>query len=398
MQLSATATGHAPNAGSGPRPGPGGALLAAALALPGVAPPAAAYDPPDGHTVGVRHLDYRDAQPGLSRVRVSSPSVWYTGPVGEDWSIAASGGVDAVSGASPRWHTAVSGASSLRDRRVYGDLRLTRHADRMAWTVGIAQSDENDYRSRAASAGVRIRSEDGNTEWSGAAAFARDRIDGADPSPIAGDRRTLELSAGVTRVASTRDIVALQLGLARADGTLSDPYKYPDRRPDRRDQVSVLLRWNHHIADGPTALAGSTLRTQYRHYRDSWGVRAHTLGVEWVRPLAHGWTFAPLARLHSQSAARFYFDPVYDPVLGAPFPPGFASSPDRAVSPDQRLSAFGALAAGLRVAWRIDEAWTVDMRAEWYRQQGTWRIGGEGSPGLARLEARILQFGASRRF
>ncbi len=174
----------------------------------------------------------------------------------------------------------MSGASSLRERRVYGDLRVTRHADRTAWTVGIAQSDENDYRSRAVSAAMRLRSEDGNTEWSGAAAFARDRIDGADPSPIAGDRRTLELAAGVTRIASTRDVVALQLGLTRADGMLSDPYKYPDRRPDRRDQASMLLRWNHHIADGPAALAGSTLRTQYRYYRDGWGVRAHTLGAE----------------------------------------------------------------------------------------------------------------------
>ena len=376
----------------------GRALLAAALALPGVAPPAAAFDAPDAHTVGVRHLEYQDSQPGLRRVRVSSPSVWYTGPIGADWSIAASGGADVVSGASPRWHSAVSSASSFRDRRLTGEVRLTRHLERSAWTAGIALSDEYDYRSRAVSAGVRLRSDDGNTEWSAGAAVTRDRIDGADPSPVAGDRRTTELIAGITRITSPRDVVQVQASVARADGVLSDPYKFPDRRPDRRDQATLLLRWNHHVADGPAVLAGSTLRTQYRYHRDDWGVRAHTLGAEWVRPIGGGWTVTPLARLHSQSAARFYYDPVYDPVLGAPFPPGFGATPGRLLSPDQRLSAFGALAAGLRLAWRIDDAWTVDVRAEWYRQQGTWRIGGEGSPGLARLDARIVQFGASRRF
>ena len=378
--------------------GRGGALLAAALALPGVAPPAQAYDAPIVRTVGVRHLEYQDSQPGFKRVRVASPSIWFTGPVDDDWSLSASLGADIVSGASPRWHDAVGSASSFRDRRINGDWRVTRHFDRTAWTVGFAHSDENDYRSRALSVAVRQRSEDGNTEWSGGAAMARDRIDGVDPSPIEGSRRTMELIGGLSRITSPRDIVQVQASLARSDGVLTDPYKFPDRRPDRREQGAVQLRWNHHIASGGEMLAGSTLRTHYRYYRDDWGVRAHTVGTEWVRPLAGGWLVAPLARYHTQSAARFYYDPVYDPVLGEPFPPGFATARNAFVSPDQRLSAFGAVALGVRVAWRIDEAWSADVRGEWYRQQGAWRIGGEGSPGLAPLTAIMVQVGVSRRF
>lgn len=378
--------------------GRGGALLAAALALPGVAPTAQAFDAPTERTVGVRHASYRDAQPGFPRVRVESPSVWFTGPAGDDVSVSATVGVDAVSGASPRWHDAVSGASSFRDRRVFGDWRVTRHFERSAWTLGVAHSDERDYRSRAVSLAARWRDEDGNAEWSAGVALARDRIDGVDPSPVAGTRRTLELLAGTTRVLTPRDVVQVAATATFGEGLYDDPYKYPDRRPDGRRQLAVQAGWNHFVAGGPAALAGSTLRTRYRLYRDDWGVRAHTVSVEWVRPLAGGWTVAPLVRYHTQGAARFYFDPVYDRALGAPFPPGFASDPGRTASADQRLSAFGALALGMRVAWRIDDAWTADLRGEWYRQQAGWRLGGEGSPGLSRLDAVMVQVGLTRRF
>ena len=54
------------------------------------------------------------------------------------------------------------------------------------------------------------------------------------------------------------------------------------------------------------------------------------------------WTVVPEIRLYTQRAASFYYDPVYDSVLGEPVPPGFPSGPGRFSSPDQRLSGFGA--------------------------------------------------------
>jgi len=39
------------------------ALMAAALALPGIAPPASAQTMPDEGVVSLRYLDYRDWQP-----------------------------------------------------------------------------------------------------------------------------------------------------------------------------------------------------------------------------------------------------------------------------------------------------------------------------------------------
>ena len=64
---------------------------------------------------------------------------------------------DSVSGASPRWPSAVSSASTMKDDRRAGELRVTRHWDHMAVTLGGALSSEHDYRSRAFSARVDCR-------------------------------------------------------------------------------------------------------------------------------------------------------------------------------------------------------------------------------------------------
>lgn len=378
-----------------PAPALCGVILGAALALPGIAPSAHAEPPPDAQ-VGARYLDYRDRQPGLDRVTVRSPSVWFVTPIGSDWSAAGTLGTDSVSGASPAWHASISSASRFSDRRTTGDWRVTRHFARSTLSVGAVHSDEDDYRSRALSIAGSLSSDDGNTTWALAVGGAWDTLNPSNNRVRDAERRATDVLATVTRVLTPVDVVQVGLGVARYEGYLDDPYKTFDQRPDSRDQALLQLRWNHHFADG--ALGGSTLRTSYRGFRDSWGVRAHTLAAEWVRPVGHGWTLTPLVRLHSQSAARFYYDPVYDPRLGAPFPPGWLASRDAERSSDARLSAFGAASVGLRTAVAFAGGWSAELRTEWYRQKASWRAFGDGSPGLATLDARIVQLSVNRRF
>ena len=57
--------------------GPAGALLAAALALPGVMPSAAhAQAAPDKGIFELQYLSYRDWQPGKNRMTVDAPSFY----------------------------------------------------------------------------------------------------------------------------------------------------------------------------------------------------------------------------------------------------------------------------------------------------------------------------------
>jgi hypothetical protein len=368
-------------------------LLAAALLLPGVQ--AQAENAPENASISLRYLDYADRQPGLDRIRAHSPSVSVTAPVASDWAIEGTLTTDAVSGASPRYHTAISGASHMDDNRKAADVGATRYFRRGSFGVGAAFSGEHDYVSRTLSVNGTLSSEDNNTTWAFGLAGSRDSINPINEVVKGERKRTVSVLAGVTRVLSPNDIGQLTLTHSNGSGYFNDPYKSFDERPRSRRANTVLLRWNHYV-DG----TGGTGRLSYRWYGDSYRIRAHTLSGGYVQPFGDGWTVVPELRLYTQSAARFYFDPVYDAVLGEPFPPGYgaAGSAGRLSSADQRLSGFGAVTLGLKLARSLGKWWTVDVKVEAYEQRGGWRLFHRGSPGLAPLYARTLQAGLTRQW
>ena len=388
VAVAATDAKPGPAASSGPVLG---GVLAAALLLPGIVAPARAETAPEQGVIAIKQLSYQDWQPGLQRVHVSAPSIYALAPLDAHWSLEGSFVRDGVSGASPRHHSAISSASHMDDQRHAGDLKLTHYDDRQAWAIGGAWSNEHDYKSRTLSAEWRLSSEDNNRTWNIGLARSNDSIGSSDDDTLHEHRGTWQLLAGVTQAVSAVDLVQLNLGANWGRGYFSDPYKFPDIRPRSRNQYTALLRWNHHIEP-----LQATLRTSWRIYDDSFGVRAHTLEAAWVQPLGERWSVTPTLRYTTQSAAKFYFDPVYDPVQGEPFPPGFDGQ--HPASADQRLSAFGALTGGLRVDWRVDAQWKMDLNYERYEQRAGWRAGGNGSPGLSTFSARWWQFGLSRSF
>ena len=370
-----------------------GSVLLAALALPGVWQAAQAETAPEQGLIALQYSHYQDSQPGLKRIGVSAPSVYLLAPLSPRWSVEGSAVVDSVSGASPRWHTAVSGASKMHDERRAGDVKLTHYLPRAAFSLGLSHSTEHDYKSTAFSLDGRFASADNNTTWNVGYGQASDTINPVNQLVVDQRKHTRELMLGVTQAWSAHDLVQLNLTHSRGQGYFNDPYKTLDSRPDSRTQTALLARWNHHLSGD-----ASTLRGSWRYYHDSWGISAHTLQAEWVRPLTAKLSVTPLLRYHMQSAASFYRDPVYDPALGAPYPLGYdPANPPSTLSLDHRLSAFGAITLGLRADWQLDQDWAVNTKLEHYSQRADWRIGG-GSPGLARLDAKLLMLGVSRKF
>lgn len=370
----------------------GQALLAAAMLLPGIGAVHAETAPERG-SVAFKYLYYKEDQAGLDRIRVHAPAVSVLAPIAGEWSLAASATVDDVSGASPRYHTAVSGASRMSDLRKAGDVSVTRYLPRGSVSVAAAYSTEHDYVSRALSLQASLASEDKNTTWNFGAGGSDDSINPVNKAVQDAGRQTVSVLGGVTRVLTPVDVAQFTLTHSRGHGYYSDPYKLADNRPDRRRQSTALLQWNHRFL-----AKGATSRLSYRFYRDSFGVNAHTLGAEWVQGLAHGWSVTPSLRLYSQRAASFYFDPVYDSRLGPPFPPGYAFDGTRHSSADQRLSGFGALTLGVKLAKQLNRDWAMDLKLERYEQRGSWRLFGSGSPGLSPMRAVSLQVGVTRQW
>jgi hypothetical protein len=377
---------------------PAGWVLAAALALPGViaTPTAHAENAPEHGLIGFKMLSYQDRQPGLKRVGVTAPSVSIMAPLGSQWSIDGSAVLDSVSGASPRYHSAISGASRMSDERRAADLKVTRYEARSAYSLGVSSSTEHDYRSRALSADARFASADNNTTWNIGLGLANDRITQTGNPSLNERKRTRELMVGVTQAVSANDLVQINLTASFGKGFYSDPYKELDVRPGSRRAFIGLARWNHYFEASDT-----TLRSSYRYYHDSFGIHAHTLDTEWVKRLTPQLTLTPSARYSAQSAARFYFDPVYgvDANGDTIFPPGYdPNSPPTYSSLDQRLSAFGAITLGLKATYAVTPLWTADAKLELYEQRAAWRLLGGGSPGIAPFSATFVQLGVSRRF
>jgi len=372
-------------------------ILAAAMALPGiaVAPAAHAEGKPEGASVSLRTLAYQDSQPGLRRIRAISPTFQVVTPLmDEDWWLNGAIEADSVSGATPRYHTAVSGASRMTERRTAGDVKVTRYLERLSLAGGLAGSTERDYKSIAGSFDLRWASDDQNTELSVSLGGSSDAINPVNEIVVDAKRTTQQLALGITKVASRTDVLQATLSYSASSGYHNDPYKVLDERPRQRRQTVMMLRWNHHFADG-----GSTLRSSYRATQDNWSVQSHTLGFEWVAPVSASVKLVPALRAYTQTAADFYAEASYDPTLGEPFPVGYdRNNPPRYISLDQRLSSFGALAFGLGFVWDADREWTFDGKAEVYEQRGRWAWDGNGSTGLAPFRAYSVQIGLTRRF
>jgi hypothetical protein len=367
--------------------GPTGALLAAALALPGVMPSSAlAQAAPDQGLVALKYLDYRDWQPGADRIHVHTPSLYVLKPLSD--SLAAEGSLvyDSISGASPLYHNTLSGASGkggVVDYRTAGDVKVTKYLDRAAIGVGAAISSERDYLSRAVSMDVRLSSDDRNRTYAFGVGGASDRIDSTNGLAEDKHRRTVDLLMGVTQALSSEAIIQSNLTWSTGHGYYSDPYKTLDIRPDSRRILAWLTRYNQHLP-----YFDSTVSLSYRYVLDSFGSDSHTVEAAWYQPLADGWSVKPALRYYTQAAADFYFDP--------PFPQGFSLG--KPYSADTRLSAFGALTPGVTLAKTLPDGWQVDLKVEFYRQRADWRAGANGSPGLEPLSARWIQTGISKTF
>ena len=377
------------------------ALLAAALALPGVLTNVAQAQvtAPNATLVQFKYLYYKDYQDSGSRMRVSSPALYMLAPIREDWVFEVGAVYDNMSGASPYYHTVLSGASGkgIHDERTAADVTVTKYfANRTSVGLRYAYSTENDYKSNAMGLTVRHATPDQNTTFTIGAGYATDEIFPTTGPVFTAHKRTADFVVGVGQVFTPRDVAQVNLYYAQQNGYLTDPYKAfwgVDVRPTTRTQWAGLFRWNHFF-EGPDA----ALRSSYRYYSDDWGVKAHTFQFEWAQDLKNGWTLTPSLRYTTQGAADFYYDPVYDPLLGPPFPPGYLQNPKGPWTSDQRLSAFGAFTPGVKVAKAFGGGWIVDAKAEYYEQRASWRLGGEGSPGLEAFKAQIYQVGVTKKF
>ena len=232
---------------------------------------------------------------------------------------------------------------------------------------------------------------------------------GAGGKILYGQRQDWAATLGVTQVLTPNAQMQANLGYTHSAGYLSNPYKLvtvafidpqqqflspsPDllvvnvgaimeKRPDLRQQWLLNLRYAQYV---PAADAG--LHLNYSYFSDDWGIRAHTFEVEWAQPFGTGWTFTPMLRYYTQTAASFY-----TPYLvtnqgqytvgssGATIPFDLSKLPPY-YSSDYRLSAFGTLGGGFTLSKEFARGVTAYLGYAYFEHSGNlkWGGGGEGA-------------------
>ena len=376
-------------------------LLAAAMALPAINV-AHAETAPEHGIISFKYLDYLDSQSSVpdtfsgassstskDRIKVKASSLMVMAPIAGEWSVSGTYTGDAISGASPSYHS--SQLIKLNEHRDAASLAVTRYLPRGTVSVGTSYSNEHDYLSRGFSLQGTVASEDKNTTFNAGIAVSNDEINSTNGDAVGKTKHVMDWLVGVTQVLTVNDIAQLSLGYSDGQGYFSDPYKYYDHRPDTKTHKTILTRWNHHFdqTDGSSHLS-------YRYYTDSFGVKSHTLSAEYAQPLAYGWTVTPLARLYTQTAAKFYVG--VDPDSPAFFDVPAVTDPTANISLDQRLSEYGAVTLGFKVAKQLTPDWLVDFKYEQYKQKESWALTGNNNGILEPFAYRSIQIGISRRF
>jgi hypothetical protein len=331
------------------------ALTASALALPGIAGPAAADSPPAEPRSDYRYSRYaEDALPTRKvatggerdRYEIDIHQFRFESAVSDRIGVGIDVTHEAMSGATPWYITpdtngdpvqVMTGATideARTDAMISGDYYFERGKGTLAGGI----SAENDYLALSGSLGGERNFNEKNTTLAGGIGLSIDQLSPSDTEryptrPESEDKQSYSGYLALSQVLGDSSIGQLSLKYQHATGFLSDPYKLAfvdgipetDERPDTRNQISALARLRRHFR----SLDGS-LHLDYTFYGDDWELYSHTVELAWYQTFFDQFRLIPSVRYYSQSQAEFYA-PYYN-----------VARSDGLRSSDYRLSPFGA--------------------------------------------------------
>ncbi len=314
------------------------------------------------------------------RTTVLTPQVEIAYDYSADYSFKLSFGADAISGASPTFYDAASGASAgsramttqsnvvwndieYDDVRKFASLAVTKRFEtRDELIAGINYSGESDYYSGELSVSyLHYLDSSKNQAVTIGGAYQKNQVlvpcfegdsqcDAASGSSQRFDIDLFNVEIGFTQVIDKTSLVKISLFGAKEDGFLSNPYMNVvrnynvapriegERKPDTRGSYGAML-WYAKALNDAVAVIGD-----YRYYRDDWEIDSHTLNLELNYDPGDKWGFGAGIRYYTQSAAKFYSgDKAY-------------FTDQKYASSDRRMSSFDAYTykATAEYRWRKD--------------------------------------------
>ncbi len=240
-------------------------------------------------------------------VVANGPALLARKSVGDDFSFNASYFVDSVSNASI---DVVTTASPYHEQRVETGIGGTYVRRDSLISVGATRSKEPDYTADSASIDVSQDLLGGMTTLKLGYTRGWDTVMKHNDPGFSQPAEHWMYRLGLTQIVTARWLATLNLEADSDAGYLGSPYRaarvfgadVPEVDPSTRTSRAVLLRGVGAIGDA------SSVRTDFRYYWDTWGVRARTFEAAFGQHLGERWMVEGSARYYSQSHAIFYSD------------------------------------------------------------------------------------------
>ncbi|OVE78183.1 hypothetical protein BVX98_01050 [bacterium F11] len=200
----------------------------------------------------------------------------------------------------------------------------------------------------------------------------------------------LDAILGLTQVINRRMLMQFNYSLSRANGYLNDPYKLISRvdgntgatndyvyenRPDSRLKNSLYWLTRYH-------LTRDVISASYRYFTDDWGIKSHTVDLNYHWKMAEKHYLEPRVRFYQQSAADFYRISL---ISGDPTP--------QEASADYRLAKFDGITVGLKYGWAFRDESSLMLRLDYYSTMGEQTP--ESAVGAQRLLNQYPDLGAT---
>jgi len=328
-----------------------------------------------------------------NRTSVSAPSLTINKDFGTDFTLNLGVVLDAVSGASPSYYDASSGASAYsrkqganssdikygnidysEERDAFSGLITTRFPNRDELSIGANYSTEHDFESTEGSAEY-MHWLDGskNQSLSAGLSFQSNEIKvkcNLNTKCDASSGASQELEAYVinAQLSFSQNInensyAKISLFSVTENGYLTNPYYNVVRnnngitadivgesRPDTRQGYGASIKYANALT------SNTTMHLSYRFYDDNWNITSNTIDSDFYYELHNDWVFNLGLRVYAQSEASFYNkgDTYFTNET-------YASS-------DQRLSKFRSLTYKSNIDYTVSDEWSLNVSLNYYDQ------------------------------
>lgn len=279
-------------------------LLLLATVWPGFTTVNAAVLPEDRTDLMYHYYDGGD-------VSVSGPAVLVRKSIGDSISVSGRYYVDTISSASI---DVVTTASPYHDRREEMGVGIDYLHGNSLVSMAVTSSKENDYLADTYSIKVSHDLFDGLTTLSLGFSQGKDTVQRVDTS-FEDQINRYNFRIGLSQVLSRTLLLGVAYEDVAEEGYLNNPYRaarvlgayLPERYPRARDSQALSMRLIKGFGSAARPLSTSVY-ADYRFYRDTWDIKAHTLSLGLQRYIGDRWIMEGRMRYYTQNRASFYSD------------------------------------------------------------------------------------------